>query len=233
MRRRLVTVAIFLLAGAAVNVAVAWGFAGWAELHGDQHFIASPPVGDAWPCDVPADWPARAGFGMTETGLGWTIVSRWTYVPRRTYDAQGQRDVCVLSLLYGWPRRSLSVHTLSAHTLHRRAPRATFLVHAVASPWRERCTECGAALVDPSICTSCNAANVLRIGAGHWPLPVGPLWPGFAVNTLFYAAILWLIIPGPFALRRFIRRRRGLCPACGYDLRHGEHKACPECGLAA
>ena len=68
-----------------------------------------------------------------------------------------------------------------------------------------------------------------------WPkvLPLRPLWPAFAVNTLFYAAILWLLIPGPFALRRLIRRRRGLCPACGYDLRHAEHEACPECGLAA
>ena len=63
-------------------------------------------------------------------------------------------------------------------------------------------------------------------------LPIGPVWPGFAVNTVFYAAFLWLLIPGPFALRRFVRRRRGLCPACGYDLRHGEHGACPECGVA-
>ncbi len=64
-------------------------------------------------------------------------------------------------------------------------------------------------------------------------LPLLPLWPGFPINTLFYASLLWLLIPGPFVLRRLIRRRRGLCPACGYDLRHGEHEACPECGLTA
>ncbi len=57
--------------------------------------------------------------------------------------------------------------------------------------------------------------------------------PRFATNTFFWAAVLWLLIPGPFALRRLIRRRRGLCAACGYDLRHAEHEACPECGLAA
>ncbi len=61
-------------------------------------------------------------------------------------------------------------------------------------------------------------------------VPVRPFWPGFAVNTIFYAAILWLLIPGPFALRRFVRVKRGRCPACAYDLRHGEHDACPECG---
>ena len=62
-------------------------------------------------------------------------------------------------------------------------------------------------------------------------LPLGPIWPGFAANTLFYAAILWLLIPGPFVLRRVIRVRGGRCGACGYDLKGAEHdRACPECG---
>ncbi|MEE9296196.1 MAG: hypothetical protein V3W34_14715 [Phycisphaerae bacterium] len=60
--------------------------------------------------------------------------------------------------------------------------------------------------------------------------PFIPVLPGFAINTLFYAAILWLVIPGPFALRRLIRRKRGHCIKCGYDLRHADHEACPECG---
>ncbi len=64
-------------------------------------------------------------------------------------------------------------------------------------------------------------------------LPLRPIWPGFAINTLFYAAILGLVIPGPFALRRYIRRKRGLCVACGYDLSHADHDACPECGAVA
>ncbi len=64
-------------------------------------------------------------------------------------------------------------------------------------------------------------------------LPLRPIWTSFAVNTFFYAAVLWLLIPGPFALHRLIRRRRGLCLACGYDLRHAEHEACPECGVTA
>ena len=55
-----------------------------------------------------------------------------------------------------------------------------------------------------------------------------PLWPGFAVNTLFYAAILWFLIRGPFALRRSLRLRRGLCPKCAYPM--GESAVCTECG---
>ena len=61
-------------------------------------------------------------------------------------------------------------------------------------------------------------------------LPYRVLWPGFAVNTIFYAAVLWLLAFGPFAARRIIRRKRGRCIQCGYDLRHAPHDACPECG---
>jgi len=59
-------------------------------------------------------------------------------------------------------------------------------------------------------------------------LPVSPIWPGFAINTIFYAAILWLLCVAPFALRRRIRARRGLCPACAYPI--GTSDVCTECG---
>ena len=65
-------------------------------------------------------------------------------------------------------------------------------------------------------------------------LPWHPIWPGFAINTIFYAAILWLFIGGLFALRRFLRLRRGLrrglCPKCAYPM--GESSVCTECGCA-
>ena len=62
-------------------------------------------------------------------------------------------------------------------------------------------------------------------------LPLRPYWPGFAINTVFYAFILWLLFAGPFVLRRRRRIRRGLCPKCAYDLRGTPGAtACPECG---
>src|SRR5262245_5810996 len=59
-------------------------------------------------------------------------------------------------------------------------------------------------------------------------LPWFPRWPGFAINTIFYAAILWLIFAFPFVLRRRQRNKRGLCPACAYPI--GTNSRCTECG---
>ena len=60
-------------------------------------------------------------------------------------------------------------------------------------------------------------------------LPFRPLPLGFAINSVFYAAILWALIWGPFALRRLLRVRRGLCPKCAYPM--GESAVCSECGV--
>jgi len=62
------------------------------------------------------------------------------------------------------------------------------------------------------------------------PHPILPIWPGFAINTIFYASILWLLFLAPGKLKRIIRRRRGLCPACAYPIRTSE--VCTECGKA-
>jgi hypothetical protein len=59
-----------------------------------------------------------------------------------------------------------------------------------------------------------------------------PLWPGFLINTAFYGVILWALWFTPGAVRRGVRRRRGACVRCGYDLRGGGLTACPECGAA-
>jgi hypothetical protein len=55
--------------------------------------------------------------------------------------------------------------------------------------------------------------------------------PGFAINTIFYAAILWLLWLAPGRIRRFIRIRRGRCPSCGYVIAPGTcaDGLCSEC----
>jgi predicted RNA-binding Zn-ribbon protein involved in translation (DUF1610 family) len=53
---------------------------------------------------------------------------------------------------------------------------------------------------------------------------------GFAINTIFYAAIVWMLFAGPGAVRRRVRIKRGQCASCGYSLRESVSEKCPECG---
>jgi hypothetical protein len=61
-----------------------------------------------------------------------------------------------------------------------------------------------------------------------WRIPTGPIWSGLIVNTLFYAAIVWLMIRGPWETRRRWREWHGRCGACGYPF--GASAVCTECG---
>ena len=192
MRRPLLTILIFLLAGAVVNVGVAWTITAvpkWRRR-------ATSEIKVEWPRPVPDHWPERANHRILIRNFGWR------------YDQYQDiwNGVFVIHIVSaGWPCLALE----SEYWID--GPKR------VRSPW-------GITL----------PLDIFGFGPRSFKkLPGRPIWPGFLFNTLFYAAILWLVIPGPFALRRLIRRRRGLCPACGYDLRHGEHEACPECGLAA
>ncbi len=200
MKRRLLIVVIFLLAGAVVNVAVAWIFA----------FVDHPlsrPDADLMTrltriaySDVICVHEIRAHgtlrvlcYRFADTSNDATSsLEQLLPVPLIASPLDLQPDTFVLHRAYGWPLLSLAHMPGAKSSLNVRPTR--LLINRSSTP------------------------------------PLRPLWPGFAVNTIFYAAFLWLLIPGPFALRRFIRVKRGLCPACAYDLRHGEHDACPECG---
>jgi hypothetical protein len=61
-------------------------------------------------------------------------------------------------------------------------------------------------------------------------LPLRPLLPGFALNTLFYATLLFPLFSAPPAIRRHLRRRRNHCPTCNYNLHNLPTPTCPECG---
>jgi hypothetical protein len=81
----------------------------------------------------------------------------------------------------------------------------------------------------------CGRNNMVTVPDYPETPPTRPIWPGFAINTGFYAAILWLLFAFPFVIRRRRRIKRGLCAKCGYDLRGrgGHQNLCPECGTDA
>jgi hypothetical protein len=62
-------------------------------------------------------------------------------------------------------------------------------------------------------------------------LPMRPLWPGFAINTLFAAGVLLGVFEGAAFTRQRLRVYRSRCPRCNYDRRSlADGTACPECG---
>jgi hypothetical protein len=74
----------------------------------------------------------------------------------------------------------------------------------------------------------------LKLGRDQWTggppsmLLMRPLFVGFAVNTVFYSAILYGVRRVPQSIIQRRRRRRGLCPACAYPI--GTSPVCTECG---
>ncbi|MFG0252058.1 MAG: hypothetical protein ACF8NJ_04205, partial [Phycisphaerales bacterium JB038] len=66
--------------------------------------------------------------------------------------------------------------------------------------------------------------------SGRHQLPYQLHWPGFALDTLFFAFV-WLALTGlAWCGRRGLRHACGRCPGCGYTLRHCAAPGCPECG---
>ena len=61
-------------------------------------------------------------------------------------------------------------------------------------------------------------------------LPYRPIWPGLAINSVFWGAIAFGVVNAYGRTRRTLRRRRGLCPACAYPV--GASPVCTECGAA-
>ena len=204
MKRRLFTLALFLLLGAVLNVAVAWSaLLVWPpSLHPNNSEILPTSA----TCEIVSSYfqvhkiEDCICYGDHEWRIGWSLIYAACGVDE---DDPGQFLV-VETLMAGWPVFSM----VGRH--YWEIDHLTYENTLMVPDWiRER------------------VSRLLVY------FPLRPIWPGFIINTAFYTAILWLLNPGPFAFRRHIRCKRGHCIKCGYDLSHADHAACPECGAGA
>ena len=227
-------VAIFLLLGAVVNVAVAWGCAWWSEAPSGVAVVAYEPfqMNGSW-------W-----FTSKESYFGTQVYGSQ---PFRTREAVDEFVVAILSFFElnspckgGNPPSWLRLPRVD---VSGEGPLVWPLLFDVGRGWPAVGLSYGldTKVEGDLVIPVSRVSGGFKMGEDRQPVsgfprvvPLRPIWSGFAINTLFYATILWLVIPGPFVLRRLIRRhlrrKRGLCVICGYDLRHAEHEVCPECG---
>jgi hypothetical protein len=65
-------------------------------------------------------------------------------------------------------------------------------------------------------------------------VPTGVIWPGLVVDSALFSLAWVVVLSVPVAIVRWQRRRRGVCPGCGYS-RDGISAGapCPECGTPA
>jgi hypothetical protein len=219
-----------LAGGAAVNVAVAWGFAWLADPQWDVEnsglTFAEQPGYSAWMthhATAPGlDHVMTEIFadGVTELLIlpierrAEAVVPPWArgrhIVPFAVDPAEGEWMSCADEAA-GWPLLALA----SSMRARARDNKGEQWKGAIAVPdWGNP-----------------GPSSVYQGSKQPRHLPYLPLWPGFALNTLFYASLLGLLFLGPGRLRRYLRGRRGLCPACAYPV--GEGPVCTECGRPA
>ena len=234
MKRWVTRLVVLLLLGAIVNVAVAWGMRLWSELHryGSILVTRDEVPGELLPPIVWRFGPELRFARITLVGPG--LEENWFFITAGDQEAFSR-------LGSPYSRADLTSHRFVSVTMIERLRQGLWVqghLVDVRAGWPARAFS-GRYY---SNSRSKNSERVIHLpdwiiqttrGESRFDLPIKPIWTGFAINTLFYAAILWLLTFGPFAVRRFVRNKRGHCIKCGYDLGHADHRACPECGAAA
>ncbi|MCH8823743.1 MAG: hypothetical protein IH984_09580 [Planctomycetes bacterium] len=221
MKRCLFKLALFLFLGAIINVAIAWGFAIKGRISaGSSNQYLSHTTQPRWLVGVTSGtgvtrisvtpnnemWGERSPTYLPEMIPYWSVTR---YRPESNVfdDPLGP---WTLEYAYGWPLRSgLSIVRKNVEESPGVRNRDnTFAIVTGIKVFEEPPGE----------------------PLPYKMLPIRPIIPGFVANMLLYAATLWLLLVAPWQLRRTIRRKRGLCIQCGYDLRGTDHIVCPECG---
>ena len=201
MRGRAVTILLFLLIGAALNVAVAWACAiGYDPARHPTLFtdVASTEDLAWWSSRKPAEFPDMAVDIATLSRCGLSVRQ---VVASEEVDIDDFRFCDTFGeMRAGWPMNCLE-----------------------GSVWLHYDWARGFHKIPDAVLLTTGGSNA------RW-LPVRPIGLGLAVNIVFFGIVLWLVVRGPFVLRACIRRRRGRCINCGYDLRGDLAAGCPECG---
>jgi hypothetical protein len=220
MNRLLLLLLAYAVGGAIINVAVAWGCTlcinPWKGVWLRAQRSAPANTRPIDPEYVSLTVVRASRSGATDIEITWHRSTFFPYV-----------DESPLSLVPAWtglqePSAPLLVAEFTIVEIRGWPVTALWTSHTNTFPTGSLQTRHG-------LRTAWTRRIPLINGAKYKvALPLQPIWPGFAINTLFYAGVLWVMCAVSLALRRMIRRRRGQCPACAYPI--GSSTVCTECG---
>ena len=220
VKRFVFKLALYILSGVIVNVAVAWACVLLINMpkQNSSATILSVPTGK-WYVSL------RNTFGTTyiissRDKITWSestpaqsaeqVIPSWAYIlmtPTEQYNNGGPAILEVREVAgRGWP-----IRTLWNEVSRSVGPRTGF-------PYEQSLD----GIPIPRWLRPLDTIIII--------FPIHPIWRGFVINTIFYGALLWLLTLGPLSARRMIRHQCGRCIKCGYDLRGNSEGGCPECG---
>lgn len=212
MKHRLFKLVLFLILGAMVNVAVAWGCAYWIGLTSVIARETSPKRYSM------STWQVFGHFDrIGASRMGWRLPPFIVIDDVRTLNIDSyiqtlpQEDVPHMQLGEVLDRRGFPMLSMECE-----------FINTTDKPWNPIYQ------VEYGIMLETTPGSDER---GLRAIPLRIIWLGFVLNTIIYAVLLWLLTLGPFTARRMIRSKRGRCIKCGYDLRGDFELGCPECGL--
>lgn len=193
---------VCLLIGVVLTVGVAWGVTVWEA----KRYLLAPKQGlNLYPGMIPATpapptrRPAPTSVpGMPEGWLKDPVISEHRALGLTFMDALGE-DLSV-------PGAFSMFFSTDAGVPFRAMRKQSVIVtgRSLTHPWH------------------------VGLAAGDVQLPIKPIFPGFLINTIFWAAIPYAVLIACRALRARRRAKRGLCIRCGYSI--GDFARCPECG---
>src|SRR5262245_60939212 len=189
MKQRIVRLLLFLLLGAIVNVAVASSLWFWGER-------PAPGAFETKECWSPTTAQERANW---ERYAG----PDWPAAPKECghYARFGKRFNTMIAVVNDFDPSNLGTD----EWVEKAKKRESFALDSTFCGW-------------PLMCTSIHQAEQFhrfppsrgffhRSGGqiGRYSIPDFYIWPGFAINTVFYAAALWVLSAAPGWIRRRIR----------------------------